>query len=65
MNKRFLLLLIIILMIINSSINAQQCLQKPINELKLSIELLEYYKEKLRISRTPYEVQNMHIENGF
>lgn len=52
-------------MIINSSINAQQCLQKPINELKLSIELLEYYKEKLRISRTPYEVQNMHIENGF
>ena len=64
MNKRFLLLTIIILMTINLNINAQQDLQKLINEFKSSIELPEYHKGKQLMSRTPYEVYNMHIENG-
>lgn len=64
MNKRFLLLTIVILMTINLNINAQQDLQKLINEFKSSIELPEYYKGKQLMSRTPYEVRNMHIENG-
>lgn len=51
-------------MAINSNINAQQALQKLINEFKSSIELPEYYKGKQLMSRTPYEVQNMNIENG-
>lgn len=51
-------------MTINSNINAQQDLQKLINEFKSSIELPEYYKGKQLMSRTSYEVQNMHIENG-
>ena len=64
MNKRTLLLAIILLMTINLSVNAQQDLQKLINEFKSSIELPEYYKGKQLMSRAPYEVQNMHIENG-
>lgn len=64
MNKRFLLLTIVILMTINLNINAQQGLQELINEFKSSIELPEYYKGKQLMSRTPYEVRNMHIENG-
>lgn len=65
MNKRFLLFTILILMTINLNIYAQQDLQKLINEFKSSIELPEYYKGKQLMSRTPYEVRNMHIENGF
>lgn len=64
MSKRSLLLAIIVLIFINLSTNAQQRLQHLINEFKSSIELPEYYKGKQLMTRSPYEVKNMNIENG-
>lgn len=53
------------MMFCNLNINAQQRLQHLINEFKSSIELPEYYKGKQLMTRSPYEVKNMNIENGF
>ena len=51
-------------MFIPVNINAQQSLEHIINEFKSSIELPEYYNGKQLMTRVPYEVRNMHIENG-
>ncbi len=64
MNRLCFLFIIVMLMFIPVNINAQQSLEHIINEFKSSIELPEYYNGKQLMTRVPYEVRNMHIENG-
>lgn len=52
------------MMFCDLNINAQQRLQHLINEFKSSIELPEYYKGKQLMTRSPYDVKNMNVENG-
>ena len=64
MNRLCFLFIIVMLMFIPVNINAQQSLEHIINEFKSSIELPEYYNGKQLMTRVPYKVRNMHIENG-